>query len=80
MGGRAQLRVLTHLALDLALGMTPSQATARPRWFIVQWREARPPPRNRRPSRSKLALPPSTIADRKQGGVDIKCLNRSMIQ
>lgn len=36
MGGRAQPQVHTHLALNLALGMTPAAATARPRWIVGQ--------------------------------------------
>lgn len=36
MGGRAQPQVHTHLALNLALGMTPAEATARPRWIVGQ--------------------------------------------
>ncbi|CAH0303888.1 Putative gamma-glutamyltransferase YwrD [Arthrobacter sp. Bi26] len=36
MGGRAQPQVHTHLALNLALGMAPAQATARPRWIVGQ--------------------------------------------
>ena len=36
MGGRAQPQVHTHLALNLALGMSPAEATARPRWIVGQ--------------------------------------------
>ena len=36
MGGRAQPQVHTHLALNLALGMTPGEAVARPRWIVGQ--------------------------------------------
>jgi gamma-glutamyltranspeptidase len=36
MGGRAQPQVHTHLALNLALGLTPADATRRPRWIVGQ--------------------------------------------
>ncbi len=36
MGGRAQPQVHTHLALNLALGMTAEQSVARPRWIVGQ--------------------------------------------
>jgi hypothetical protein len=39
MGGRTQPQVHTHLALNLALGMTPAAAVARP-GRIVGWMEA----------------------------------------
>jgi hypothetical protein len=34
MGGRTQPQVHTHLALNLALGMTPAAAVARPGWIV----------------------------------------------
>lgn len=36
MGGRAQPQIHTHLALNLALGLSPAKATERPRWIIGQ--------------------------------------------
>ncbi|MFE4194705.1 gamma-glutamyltransferase family protein [Paenarthrobacter sp. NPDC056912] len=36
MGGRAQPQVHTHLALNLALGLSPAEATGRPRWIVGQ--------------------------------------------
>ncbi|MFE7421693.1 gamma-glutamyltransferase family protein [Rhodococcus sp. NPDC057529] len=74
MGGRAQPQVHTHLALNLALGMTPEAATARPRWIVGQMEAGAAAPDEASTISLERGVPAPAVFDLSEAGFHLKML------